>query len=71
MSKPGAPVIAVRLHVERIGNGALSRPELLTVLRGQLTFLRLGVEQGIPVSVESITRAEQLAWTLEVYEVAA
>jgi hypothetical protein len=64
-------MIVVRLHVERIGNGALPRPEGLTVLRGQLTILRMRVEQGIPVSVESIARAEQIARTLELYEVAA
>jgi hypothetical protein len=63
-------VIAVRLHVERIGS-ALPRPERLTVLRGQLTILRMRAEQGIAISVESIARAEQLARTLELYEVAA
>jgi hypothetical protein len=63
--------MAVRLHVERIGNSVLPRPERLTVLRGQLTILRMRVEQGIPVSVESLARAEQLARTLELYEVAA
>jgi hypothetical protein len=64
-------VIAVRLHVEPIGNGAMSRPERLTVLRGQLTILRIRAEQGIPVSIEAIARAERLARTLELYEVAA
>jgi hypothetical protein len=63
-------VIATRLHVERIGNGALPRPERITVLRGQLTVLRMRVEQGILVSVEALARAEQLARTLELYEVA-
>jgi hypothetical protein len=64
-------VIVVHFHVELIGNGALPRPEQLTVLRGQLTILRMRVEQGIPVSVEALARAEQLARTLELYEVAA
>ena len=64
-------MIAMRLHVERIGNSVLPRPERLVVLRGQLTILRMRVEQGIPVSVEAIARAEQLARTLELYEVAA
>jgi len=64
-------VIVVRLHVEPIGNGAMPRAELLTVLRGQLTFLRIGVEQGLPISVESIARAERVARILELYEVAA
>jgi hypothetical protein len=61
----------VRLHVERISNGALPRPERLTVLCGQLTILRMRAEQGIPVSVEALARAEQFARTLELYEVAA
>ena len=62
-------MIAVRLHVEWIGDGALTRPERLTVLRGQLTILRMRAEQGIPVSVESIARAERVARNLELNEV--
>jgi hypothetical protein len=64
-------VIAIRLHVERIGTGVLPLPERLTVLRGQLTILRMRAEQGFPLSVEAIARAEQLARTVELYEVAA
>jgi hypothetical protein len=64
-------VIVVRLHLEQLGDGGLPRPERLTVLRGQLTFLRIGIEQGIPISVATIARAEELARTLELYEVAA
>jgi hypothetical protein len=68
---PGAPVISVRVHVEPLDDRGLSRPERLTVLRGQLTILRMRAEQGITVSTESIARAEQLARTLELYEGAA
>jgi hypothetical protein len=64
-------LIVVRVHVEPIGNESLPRSERLTVLRGQLTILRMRAEQGIPISVEAIARAEQLARTLELYEVAA
>jgi hypothetical protein len=64
-------LITVHLHVERIGNGALPLPERLTVLRGQLALLRMRAEQGIPVSVESIARAERLARGLEAEELAA
>jgi hypothetical protein len=64
-------VIVVRLHAERICNGTLPRPERLTVLRGQLTILRMRAEQGIPISVEAIARAEKLARILELLEVAA
>jgi hypothetical protein len=38
--------------------------DLLVILRGQLTVLRLRAEQGLPVSVESIALAENLARTL-------
>ena len=62
-------LIVVRVHVERIVNGALPRHERLTVLRGQLTILRMRAEQGIPVSVESIARAERVARNLELNEV--
>lgn len=64
-------MIVIRLYIEPTGNGALLRPERLTVLRGQLTVLRMRAEQGIPVSLESIARAGQLVRTLELYEVAA
>jgi hypothetical protein len=45
--------------------------ERLTILRGQLTIIRRRAESGIPVSVESIARAEHLARTLELFEAAA
>lgn len=64
-------MIVVRLHLEPLGCKALPRSERLTVLRGQLSFLRIGAEQGIPISIETIARAEQLARTLELHEVAA
>jgi hypothetical protein len=48
---------------------APSRREGLAILRGQLTLLRRRAEQGIPVSVESIARAEVLARSLETVEV--
>jgi hypothetical protein len=47
------------------------RAERLTVLRGQLTLLRMRAERGIPISVESVARVERLARTLELFEVAA
>lgn len=64
-------MIQVRLHVEPLDAPGLSRPERLTILRGQLTIIRMRAEQGIPVSVEAIARAENLARTLELPEVAA
>lgn len=67
----GGPVIQVRLHVEPLDRADLSRSDKITILRGQLTIIRTRAEQGIPVSVESITRAERLAWSLESEELAA
>ena len=62
-------MIAVRLHVEWPDENRLPRPARLTVLRGQLTLIRTQAENGFPVSVESIGRAEELARSLELDEV--
>jgi hypothetical protein len=48
-----------------------SRAELLTLLRGQLTLLRMRAERGIPVSVDALARTEQVARILESQEIAA
>lgn len=64
-------MIAVRVHVESLERAEIPRRERLTILRGQLTILRMRAERGIPVSVDSIARAENLARTLELFEVAA
>jgi len=65
--------VSVDLHirVESLDSPGLTRSEMLTVLRGQLTLIRRRAEEGLPVSVESITRAERLARTLEPCEVPA
>jgi hypothetical protein len=64
-------VIDLRIFVEPLDGGEIPRRDRLTILRGQLTVLRMRAEQGIPVSVEAIAKAENLARTLEVFEVAA
>jgi hypothetical protein len=64
-------MIVVRLYLEPLDDNALPASDRLTVLRGQLTFLRVGAEQGIPAAPDSIRRAEQLARTLELDEVPA
>jgi hypothetical protein len=43
----------------------LSQRSKLTILRGQLTVIRARAESGIPVSVESLARAENVARSLE------
>jgi hypothetical protein len=58
-------VIDVHLHVESLDPSGLPRQDLPTILRGQLTILRVRAEQGIPLSVESLERAEGLARSLE------
>jgi hypothetical protein len=61
-------MIELRLHVESLDGGGIPRRDKLTILRGQLTVLRMRAERGIPVSVESIALAELVARSLEVNE---
>jgi hypothetical protein len=63
-------MIQVCLQVEPLDRASLPRREMATVLRGQLTLLRTRAERGIPVSVESISRAENVARKLEAWELA-
>jgi hypothetical protein len=63
--------IELRVHVEALDPTGISRAEKLTVLRGQMTLIRRRAETGIPVSVESLRRAEELARELELLEAAA
>lgn len=58
-------MIELRMHIEPIDPSGFPRRDLSTILRGQLTIIRLRAEQGIPVSVESLERAERLARSLE------
>jgi hypothetical protein len=64
-------MIEVRLHVEPLDGEGIPLRDRLTILRGQLTIIRMRAEQGISVSVETIARAERLAAALELFEVAA
>jgi len=64
------PMIELRLHVEPLDRSGLPRCDRLTILRGQLTIIRVRAEKGIPVSVESIARAESVARSLEAQELA-
>lgn len=64
-------MIKVRVHIETLDARGMSRHERAMILRGQLTLLRVRAESGIPVSVESIARAENLARSLELPEVCA
>ena len=70
MSKGNAS-LQVRVHVEPLDGEGIPRRDRLAVLRGQLTIIRMRAERGIPVSVEAIARAENLARTLELPEVTA
>jgi hypothetical protein len=64
-------MISVRVHVEPLDGGGIPWRDRLTILRGQLTIIRSRAESGIPVSVESIARAERVARELEAEELAA
>jgi hypothetical protein len=64
-------VIKLRVHLEALDDAGIPRTDLMAMLRGQLTILRMRAERGIPVSVESIARAEDIARTLELFEIAA
>lgn len=61
-------MIAVRLHVESLHTGDLSRPDRLTILRGQITLLRRRCEAGLPVTVDALAGAERIARSLELEE---
>ena len=61
----------VRVYIEPPESPEIPRAARLTILRGQLTVIRRRAEGGVPVSVESIARAEELARKLELLEVAA
>jgi hypothetical protein len=63
--------VNVRVLVAPLHAHGLSGSEKLTILRGQLTLIRARAELGIPVSVESLARAERIARELELDEVAA
>ncbi len=58
-------MIAVRVHVESLDDRGLSRPERLTILRGQITLLRCRCEAGLPVTVNALAGAERIARSLE------
>jgi hypothetical protein len=64
-------VIEIRIHIEALDPRSVSRSDRLTLLRAQLTLLRMRAEQGIPVSVDSLARTESLARTLESQGLAA
>jgi hypothetical protein len=49
-------------------NRCLPRSKRLTALRVALIFLRVGAEQGIPISVQTLTK---IAQSLELLEVPA
>jgi hypothetical protein len=63
--------VQLRVYVEPMDRAELPRRDKLTILRGQLTIIRMRAEQSIPVSVECIARAERLARSLESEELAA
>jgi hypothetical protein len=68
MSDSARAVIEVRVHIEPLNLSGLPQRDLSTILRGQLTIIRMRAEQSIPVSVECLERVERLARNLEAAE---
>ena len=62
-------MITVCLHVEELDRDGLSRPDRLSMLRGQLSMLRRQRQEELPITVESLARAERVARNLELTEV--
>jgi hypothetical protein len=62
--------VEVRLNVEALNSSGLPLRDRITILRGQLTIIRMRAEQGVAVSVESLARAEAFARSLEAMELA-
>jgi hypothetical protein len=61
----GTQLITVQIHVEPLDGPALPWRDRIVILRGQLPVIRKRAERGIPVSIEAISRAEELARSLE------
>ena len=58
-------MIELRLRVRPLADSELSWNDKIKTLRGQLTLLRMLVELDKPVPIESLSRAERLARSLE------
>jgi hypothetical protein len=63
--------IQVRIHIEPLDERRLSRPEMLTVLRGQLALLCRRCEEGEPVALGTLQGCERIARCLELEELTA
>jgi hypothetical protein len=61
----------VRVFVEPMEGGELSRRDKIRILRGQLTIFRKQEEQGIPIPLRTIRNTERLAISLESAELTA
>ena len=58
-------MIDLRIHIKPLDGAGIPWRDRLTILRGQLTIIRMRAEQGTQLSVECIARAEKLARGLE------
>jgi hypothetical protein len=63
-------MIVTRLHIKELDEYDLPRPQKLSMLRGQITILRRRSEESIPITVDALERAERIARSLELQEVA-
>lgn len=55
----------------RIGICALPRPQGLAILNAQLAIFRSCLEQGIPITIDSIARLQTFARALELMDLKA
>jgi len=63
-------VIQLCIHVEPLDDGGLSRTDQLCMLHGQLKLLQRQFEENLPLTSGALARAERIARSLELDEVA-
>jgi hypothetical protein len=63
-------MILTRIRIAPLDDRELSRFDQLSMLRGQLSMLRRQREEELPITVESLARAERVARSLEISEAA-
>ena len=63
-------MIDLRIHVGPLDGGGLSRADQLSMLRGQIKLLQRQFEENLPLTSGALARAERIARSLELDEVA-
>jgi hypothetical protein len=63
-------VITTRLFIENFNKHDLTSAEKLSMLRGQISMLSRRCQEDIPLGLDSLIRAEKVARSLKLHEVA-